>query len=217
MRKADVKDSGSFYKETGFRKKFPVEPFNTYSNLVFLFIFIFWLVKIWGDWSNNFFILVCLPFILIAWFGGTMYHAKRNRRIWVVIDVYFIMVVAIIFSLYFWSKSGVHWYFQILGILPIIAGPFVIRKSKSLLVLSLGYVLIGIFILIPIIIFLSGNSFFGFWYIVIAFASSALGLFFRSIDLKSKLIHGTHWLWHVFGGIAVHFLITYIYLSSKIL
>ena len=26
---------------------------------------------------------------------------------------------------------------------------------------------------------------------------------------------GTHWLWHLFGGIAVHFLIAYIYQDQK--
>ncbi len=52
--KSKIKDSGSLYKETEFGR-FPVEPFNTYSNLVFLLFFIFWIIKIWGDWSNNFF------------------------------------------------------------------------------------------------------------------------------------------------------------------
>lgn len=216
MEKSEIKDTGSLYKETKFGR-FPVEPFNTYSNLIFLLFFVFWIIRIWGNWSQNIFLLVCLPFIFIAWVGGTMYHAKRNSKFWVQVDVYFIMIVAMLFTFYFWNKSEFFWVFSLLGIAPIIIGALIIRKSETLFALSLGYLIIGLFLLIPIIIFLIKNSFFGFWYILLAFAFSAIGLFLRSIDMKVRFMHGTHWLWHICGGIATNFLIVFIYISSNII
>ncbi|MBS9463338.1 hypothetical protein KIM67_13045 [Flagellimonas sp. 389] len=39
-----------------------------------------------------------------------------------------------------------------------------------------------------------------------------IAVFFRSIDLKQSVFEmGTHWLWHFFGGVAVHCLIAYIF------
>lgn len=212
MDKSEIKDSGSIYKETQFGR-FPVEPFNTYSNLVFIFLFLFWIIKIWGSWSQNIFLLICLPFVFIAWVGGTIYHAKRNSKFWVRVDVYFIMVVAMLFAFYFWNKLGFHLFFSILGTLPVLIGALVIRRSKA----HVGYVIMGIFLVVPIIIFLIKISFFGLGYFVFAFVFSLLALLFRSIDLKVKFRHGTHWLWHISGGVAFHFLITFVYLSSNII
>ncbi len=116
-----------------------------------------------------------------------MYHAKRNSKFWVRVDVYFIMVVAILFTLYFWNKIGLALYFSLLGILPIIIGALVIRNSKSLFQLSLGYIVIGAFLLIPIIIFLNKNSFFGWKYIFLAFLFSLIGLFLDQLILRLNL------------------------------
>ena len=48
--------------------------------------------------------------------------------------------------------------------------------------------------------------------VLLAFGIFGIAVYFRSIDLTQTLFPmGTHWLWHLFGGIAVHFMITYIF------
>jgi hemolysin III len=93
----------------------------------------------------------------------------------------------------------------------------VIRIGKSPWGVPVGYCLIGIFSLIPIALFLVTHDFSGVWYVVASFVLFTAGFYFRSIDLKVRFSHGTHWLWHLCGGAAVQLLLTFVYLSSKIL
>lgn len=211
----DMSDSGSLYKETGLGR-FPVEPFNTYSNFIFLFVALFWAVKLFEHWGEHPFLSLCTVLVLIGWFGGTMYHAKRNRRIWVMLDVYCIAFIGAVVACYFWYVSGLVWYWVLFGVIPVLAGALVIRMSRSPWGVPLGYLLIGAFSLAPIVFFLFEHAFVGAWYVVSALALLVAGLYFRSIDLKVSSSHGTHWLWHLCGGVAAQLLFTFIWLSASL-
>ena len=44
----------------------------------------------------------------------------------------------------------------------------------------------------------------------------AVAIAFRTLDnIMIILPMGTHWLWHTFGGIAVFFLLYYVYMDDK--
>ena len=54
-------DTGPIYKET-IAGRFPVEPFNTYSNLIFLFIVIYFGIRIYKEPKNQWFLMITIPF-----------------------------------------------------------------------------------------------------------------------------------------------------------
>ena len=53
-------DSGPIYQET-MAGRLPVEPFNTFSNIFFLFIIIHFSLKVYSDYRNHRFLAWSLP------------------------------------------------------------------------------------------------------------------------------------------------------------
>ncbi|MEL6485069.1 MAG: hypothetical protein AAFP96_09515, partial [Bacteroidota bacterium] len=78
--------------------------------------------------------------------------------------------------------------------------------------ISIGYVITALTVLIPILIYQFKTQFKFFPYLIVAFGVFGMAVFFRTIDLNQTFLPmGTHWLWHFFGGVAVHYLIAYIF------
>lgn len=208
--KKKVKDSGPFYKETRMDRLI-VEPFNTFSNLGFLVIIIFWLIKLNGVWKDYPFLSLCVMLLIVGWFGGTMYHARRNRDLWLFLDIGPIFILSVFAIIFFWAKTGLHWIYALITSLV----PFVIRlylkAHPTPLTGSLSYCVVTLPMLIPLGIFLSATGFANFIYILLALVSMIIALTFRTIDLRVSWRIGTHWLWHVFGAIAVQFIFMFIF------
>ncbi len=74
-------DTGPLYQET-IQGRLPVEPFNTYSNLIFIAIIIFFISKIYKRPKQHIFLCVAIPIIFISWIGGTIFHATRSHQVW---------------------------------------------------------------------------------------------------------------------------------------
>ncbi|MER3375670.1 MAG: hypothetical protein RIM83_13610 [Allomuricauda sp.] len=78
--------------------------------------------------------------------------------------------------------------------------------------ISLGYVITAATILFPLVWYLVRTEGRNMVFVILAFGFFGIAVFFRSIDLAQTFFPmGTHWLWHFFGGVAVHFLIAYIF------
>lgn len=207
------KDSGPVYLET-MEGQFPVEPFNTFSNLIFLFLIIYWGIKVYRNPKQHQFLAWVLPIIGISYVGGTVYHATRSHEFWLRLDWMPIMLLCAAVVIYFIFKLVKSWWRRIIWIVILLGASFLLRilPIPIGLRISLGYVITAATILIPIAWYLIRTKGKNIILVVTAFIIFAIAIFFRSIDLHQDFFPmGTHWLWHLFGGIAVHFLIAYIF------
>lgn len=206
-------DSGPIYLET-VEGRFPVEPFNTYSNLIFLVLIIYWGVKVYRNPKQHQFLAWVLPIIAISYVGGTVYHATRSHEFWLRLDWMPIMLLCAALVIYFIFKLVKSWWQRLLLIAILLGTSFLLRilPIPSGLRISLGYIITAATILVPLLWYLVKTNGRNVIYVVVAFLIFSVAIFFRSIDLHQNLLPmGTHWLWHLLGGIAVHFLIAYIF------
>ncbi|MDC6365276.1 MULTISPECIES: hypothetical protein [Flavobacteriaceae] len=206
-------DSGPIYLET-IEGRFPIEPFNTYSNLIFLVLLMYWGSKVYKNTKQHLFLAWVLPVIAISYVGGTVYHATRSHEFWLRLDWMPIMFLCMALMIYFIFKLVHKWWQRLLFVLALLGVSFLVRTLPlpQALRISIGYVITALTILFPLALYLIKTKGRGLLWVVLAFSIFGLAIFFRSIDLTQTFFPmGTHWLWHFFGGVAVHFLITYIF------
>lgn len=206
-------DSGPIYLET-LEGRLPVEPFNTFSNLIFLVLIMYWGFKVYKNPSRHRFLAWVLPIIGISYIGGTIYHATRSHEFWLRLDWMPIMFLCATLVVYFIFKLVEPWWQRLLWVFVLLGASFLLRilPLPSGLRISLGYIITAGTILVPIIWYLINTKGKYLGLLVTAFVIFGVAIFFRSIDLHQNFFPmGTHWLWHLLGGIAVHFLIAYIF------
>ncbi|MDF0707077.1 hypothetical protein [Flagellimonas okinawensis] len=206
-------DSGPIYLET-VEGRFPVEPFNTLSNLIFLALIIYWGTKVYRNPEHHRFLSWVLPIIGVSYVGGTIYHATRSHEFWLRLDWMPIMLLCAALVVYFIVKLVTTWWQRISWIVVLLGASIFLRvlPIPEGLRISLGYVITAATMLIPLIWYLVKTKGANMHLIITAFCIFGIAIFFRSIDLHQDFFPmGTHWLWHLLGGIAVHFLIAYIF------
>lgn len=210
-----VNDSGPIYRET-IMDRFPVEPFNTWSNLIFLAVIAYFAVKVWRSDHSHYFIKAILPIFFIGYVGGTIYHATRSAEIWLLMDWVPIVILCATCAIYFTIRGTRGWPARLILIAIIIAlnlvpdwidFPVGYRNS-------IGYLGNAIAILLPIAVYAYRTSWRRIRYMGLAVFFFVLAVSFRTLDKKYDvefLWMGTHWLWHLLGGISTFWLILYIY------
>lgn len=206
-------DSGPIYLET-MEGRFPVEPYNTYSNLVFVVLVLYWGLKVYKNPRQHPYLAWVLPVIAISYIGGTVYHATRSHEFWLRLDWMPIMFLCLSLVVYFIFKILPIWWQRLVCLILIFGASYVLRALPipNALRISLGYVITALTILLPVLWYLFQTKFKNVLWVVLAFVVFACAIYFRSIDLgQTYFPMGTHWLWHFFGGVAVHFLIVYIF------
>ncbi len=208
-------DSGPIYRET-LMGRLPVEPFNTFSNLVFLFIIIYFSIRIYKDLKRHAFLAFCMPVLTIGFIGGTVFHGTRSHDIWLLMDWVPIMVLCMSAVFYFIFKLYTNWWKRLIAIVLIFTVSFVIRRlpMPDLIRISLGYVITAITVLLPIALYLVKTRGRYKELVIVGVVSFVIAVSFRSADKLLQidwLYMGTHWLWHLFGGISVFFLMLYVY------
>ena len=100
-----IGDFGPTYFETNL-DRFPVEPFNTYSNLIFLFILLFFCWRTRGDFRSFPASVLALPILCVGFVGGTLFHATRSYPLWLYMDFVPIALLVVLASLYFWNRDS---------------------------------------------------------------------------------------------------------------
>lgn len=213
-------DSGPIYRETNMARKL-VEPWNTFSNLGFLAIILFWSIRVYRKPKSHVFISFTLPILLVGFIGGTIYHATRSHEVWLLMDWLPILILSLTVAVYFYVRSKIRWYWILLAMF----SPFLIMSAIHTFDLMptvfrrlLGYPVMAATILIPIILHIRKSKGRNAVWIVMALVSFIIAIFFRSIDASSNDLippMGTHWLWHVFGSLASHLLIVYIFRDDE--
>lgn len=211
------KDSGPIYQET-IEGRLPVEPFNTFSNLIFIAIIIYFGRKIAKNPKNHPFFLFAIPVIFISWIGGTMFHGTRSHEFWLVLDWLPIMIVCLGGIIYFIGKIRQKWWERLaifMGLLVLSIVPRMLPLPNSYRI-SFGYLITAITVLTPFIWYAYKTNWKRVQYILYGAGVFGVAIFFRTLDnILVLLPMGTHWLWHVFGGIAVFFLLYYIYKDQE--
>lgn len=206
-------DSGPIYQET-LAGRIPVEPFNTYTNLFFLAIIIYFSLRVYRDYKNHLFLAWSLPVLFIGWLGGTVYHATRSHDAWMYMDWLPIVILCFAVSVYYTIKlraSARKRFILILIVLFLVFGIRMIPWAENIKT-SIGYAGTALGLLLPILTYFYTTKLHNWGYILMAFISFALALNFRVMDRFVYLMPmGTHWLWHCFGALSVFFLMNYIY------
>ncbi len=208
-------DTGPIYRET-LMGRFPVEPFNTFSNLVFLFAIVYFSIRVYPSIHKHRFLAFAIPILTIGYIGGTIYHATRSHEVWLLMDWMPIMILCLSVVFYFVFKLYETWVARLLALVIILGFSFGIRlvPMPAGLRISLGYIITSITILFPIIGYLIKTKGYNRNIVFLAFLCFGIAIIFRSIDTFKELAFlqmGTHWLWHFFGGISVFYLMKYIY------
>ncbi|GAA4311075.1 hypothetical protein GCM10023115_33410 [Pontixanthobacter gangjinensis] len=207
------KDSGPIYQET-LAGRLPVEPYNTYSNIFFLIIIIYFSVKVYRDYKNHRFLAWSLPVLFLGFVGGTVYHATRSHDVWMYMDWLPIIILCLAVSIYYSIKLKVSRTNRIIMLGVILFLVFGIRMIPwpPSIKTSVGYIGTAIGLLLPILAYFFTTKMHNWGLVLLAFLSFGLAISFRVMDRFIYIFPmGTHWLWHCFGALSVFFLINYIY------
>jgi len=206
-------DSGPIYQET-LAGRLPVEPFNTYSNIFFLIIIIYFSFKVYSDYRHHRFLAWSLPVLFMGFVGGTVYHATRSHDFWMYLDWLPIIILCLAVSVYYTAKMQVKRSSKIWFIVVILFLVFGVRMLPwdETVQTSIGYVGTALGLILPVIAYFLTTRSNNWGYILVAFLTFGLAISFRVMDgFINVMPMGTHWLWHSFGALSVFFLITFIY------
>lgn len=204
-------DGGPIYFESDFTKLFP-EPWNAVSALIFCFIVVYWFWKLYPVRERHSFLFYSLPILLVGGVGGTLYHAFRVSRVFLVMDWLPILLLCLAASFYFLYQLRYKWWEMalafVLFMLVEVLNYIFIPKRVSI---NISYVMMGLFVLTPVVLFLKKTHWKNARFIVLALVSFLLAISFRSLDGFALLPMGIHFLWHTFGAVACHYMYVYIY------
>lgn len=214
-----IQITGPIYTETDL-SRFPVEPWNTYSNILFLFIVLYFAYKTKLRFRDYPLIVTALPILLIGFIGGTVFHATRGDRMWLIMDFVPIFLLSFLASWVFWYQVTQRFFLSAL----LLCLPILISKllrdylyTERHLSISLGYSVLALGIIIPAILHSKSRTWKDVRLLIISFALFGAAITFRQIDccLGARLFPmGTHFLWHIFGALSTFCLMNYIFLSS---
>jgi len=213
-------DGGPYYAET-LMGRFPVEPWNASSNLIFLFLVILFAFKTKLNFKEHPFTVCALPVLFVGFIGGTMYHATRSHRVWLLLDFLPIAILTLSSSVYFWKNitgkllSGI-----LLGIAPvaIVRGVMSATTLPILIKISFGYTMLAVSVILPALLVCRKFGWKNFKLLILAISSFVIGIFFRYADTgfgEPLLPFGTHFIWHLAGGAATWALMEFVVRFEK--
>ena len=144
-----------------------------------------------------------------------MYHASRSANLWLFMDFIPITVLALLAAYHFW-RGVVH--SRLLAGVLVLTPALAVRAARSVfdagahhLHISLGYIGLAVTILLPAVLYCRGRGWREGWFLAAAFVSFAGAITFRIADSAALLPMGTHFLWHLLGGLSCILLMEFIY------
>ena len=215
-------DFGPIYAETDM-SRFPVEPWNTFSNLAFLVLAAYWFLKIRKDWRNHGLLALSLPVLLLGFIGGSLYHATRSHSLWLLMDYLPIMILILTAAIFMWREVlGSLW----LTFLVTMSLPTAYRLVTIFIEIpegvfvSIGYAVLALSVCLPACVHCALRNRNGAKWLVLSALSFVLAILFRQYDMalaKSWLLpQGGHFLWHLFGAGSAFSLMQYLYSSDLV-
>lgn len=211
-------DGGMLYTETNLDHYFP-EPLNAITSIFFLGIAIYWTFKLWGKGRQHTFLSVAVVLLYIGGIGGTIYHGLRQWNIFIMMDWLPIMLLCLAAGVYFVAKLT-RWYFAVALIAAYVVFQVYVRGlmmqgGDIQLFININYAVLASVVLFPVLAFLISTNFIHGRWVGLALLAFILALTFRVADRWEWLAVGTHFLWHVFGGVAAWCMFRYIYLTNE--
>ena len=206
-------DFGPIYVETDMTR-FPVEPWNTASNLIFLIIVVYFAWRTKLNYRTHPLIVFGLPVLFVGFIGGSVYHATRSHRIWLMLDFIPIFILTAAAALKFWKAVTGKWSYAVGGLLGCALAPRLIAGLLDLPFhyrISVGYAGLALAILFPAAIECRKNGGANWALLLSTCLAFAVAVAFRTLDRAgiALLPMGTHFLWHLFGGMSVWCLMEY--------
>lgn len=214
-------DLGPLYVET-VRGRFPVEPWNTASNLIFLGVIVYLAWRLRGRVRRHPFSAAALPLLAVGWVGGTLYHATRGLDLWFYLDYYSIFVLALLAMFYFWLRllrKPVSAMTAILAVLLAGQGVAALLPISDGARVSAAYSVVALAILLPTVLHCALRMPRQWPSLALAVLCFAVAVTCREIDhsLGRQWFPqiGSHFLWHIFGGLATFWLVRYLFASEE--
>jgi len=212
------RDYGPIYRETK-PGRFPVEPWATASNLVFLLVALYWARRLRGRRRAHPLLCAALPILLVGWIGGTVYHATRSHPAWLLMDWTPIALLLQMTAFSLWRRlTGRTAAALALTLLPLFLSVAWMRAAVPLrLRITVNYALMGAALALPAVLHCALRFRRGWPWLAGAAAGFAAALAFRQWDLTSPAAFpmGTHFLWHLFGGAAAFGVIGYLFHDTE--
>lgn len=209
-------DSGPIYKETHMGR-WPVEPWNTWSLLIFLVLVVYWLWTIRHNWKNHKLILITTCLTGVGFIGGFVYHSTRSHLFWLLLDWGPILINANLLSVSLWWWSTRKWLITIVGAyLPILLSlPIYTHLAfESNLASSLGYMAMVSSVLVPLALWARKTEFKYIKWVFWSATTITVAILLRTFDkhpVMDIFPMGTHFLWHTLGALTFHFITLYVY------
>ncbi len=209
-------DPGPIYTETLLstgNTSWPVEPWNTWSNLIFLAILIHISLRTRLNYKKYPLIVFSLPILAVGFFGGTMYHATRSHTVWLIMDFMPILILTSTAAIVFWK--------ELVGSLPKAVFLFLsvavsgrtlawTLHAERTIKISLGYLAAALAILLPLFLLVRKRPRTDRLLLAAITGTFGSAVAFRMFDRPIPgvphaplLPMGTHFLWHLLGGVSV--------------
>lgn len=113
-------DGGPSYAETR-AWGLVVEPFNAASALLYVVVGGYWCVRLWRRRPSHWLLPLSVPILTLGGVGGTLYHAFRNWRGFLIMDYAAIAILAVAASGTFAQRLLGAWW-RVLAILATVVG-----------------------------------------------------------------------------------------------
>ena len=209
-------DHGPWYAETDLAR-FPAEPFNTFSNLVFLLILGLGVRRMWRSKIHSPIFILAYAILAVGWLGGTLYHATRSSEVWAMMDfapIACLCLLASVWLVHRLSANSRRRYLLIL--LPALAGAGAGHHWLASATLRAGvvYAALATLVVSPGALHCAAAGGKRARILAGAVAAFATALFFRTYDaslISATPRTGTHFLWHLFGGLATYLIFEYVH------
>lgn len=208
-------DLGPVYHETNM-ENFPVEPWNTVSNLIFLAIFLYWAYRIKGNIVNQYLVALSLPFLFIGWVGGTIFHATRSHELWLYMDFLPIYFLGLSLACFYWYKITES-FFKVVAFTVVPYLTFNLLTSYLDLPQNFTdssvYFFIFVIAAFPLLRYAIGKPRSYCINLIYAITCFCFAIIARITDKAfiDLLPMGTHWLWHIGGGFCTFFMFKFVY------
>lgn len=208
-------DRGPRYAETDLGR-FPAEPANALSNLVFLLVLASALRRLRRERLSNAFYSIVLALLAVGWAGGTLYHATRGSVVWLALDFVPIALLCLLGAgRLAWQLSRRLRLAYLLGALPSLLSLWLCMRGlpRSTALISAGYSLLALAVAIPAALHCGERGWRGVGLLAGAVLSFSVALVFRYEDaalIAAEPTLGTHFLWHLFGGCATYLILRYL-------
>lgn len=213
-------DGGPLYTETHL-DHFIKEPWNMATAGLFLVIAVYWALRLRGQYGQHPLLAWAVPLLLVGGVGGVIFHGFRLHVFFLVMDFLPILILLVAGAAYFWRQLLKSYWQVVLAVAPFALASGLVHPllgpANRTLAINVGYVFLALTLLVPLALVLARTRWRHAGWLAGALVCFSVALTARATDRYSPawLTVGTHFLWHVFGALASHWVVIFIYRYGK--